>query len=135
MLLWSVPLLGLAFCVLMLRTFSPQIYDVIILHMTSVWYLCTFDHIATQQNGTKREEKAEGQEAPFRLLDVGIGTASALLANKGRVLSQNLHVTGVDYDAAYISAARGNVARAGMSARVTLHCASIYEWESPDGQP
>ena len=119
---------GLAFLVLALRAFSPQIYDAIILHMTSVWYMRAFDEIAA----TQRDSGGGG--APFRLLDVGIGTASALLANKGRIVSQNVHVTGVDYNAAYVAAARGNIAGAGMGARITVHCASIYEWASPHSE-
>ena len=73
----------------MVRAFSPQIYDIIILSMTKD-YFCTFDKIAKTQKKGK-----DGTPSPFRLLDVGIGWRQ-LLANKNRVMAQNVHVTGVD---------------------------------------
>ena len=81
-----IPLAGVVFVILMVRAFSPQIYDIIILSMTKVWYLCTFDKIAkTQKKGKDRTP------SPFRLLDVGIGTASAAATlNKNRVMAQNV---------------------------------------------
>ena len=109
--------------VVVLRRFSPQIYDAIILHMTSVWYARVFVKIAT----TQQQQNAKESDGPFRLLDVGIGTASALLAVKDSVRATKVQVVGVDYDSAYVAAARRNVSAAGMEDQVTLHCASIYE--------
>ena len=115
---------ALGAAVLALRRYSPLIYDTIILHMTSVWYATTFAKIARTQQQQKKKKDSDG---PFRLLDVGIGTASALIAVKDSVRATKVQVVGVDYDSTYIKAARSNVVAAGMEDQVTLHCASIYE--------
>lgn len=63
------------------------------------------------------------------LLDVGIGTASALLAHVPLLRERRLRVVGVDYDAAYVAAAATAVAAAGMSDVIAVVHASIYDYD------
>ncbi len=61
------------------------------------------------------------------LLDVGIGTAGALSANADLIHRKQLRVTGVDIDPDYVRRARRNLAKAGLSERVTVRLESIYD--------
>jgi len=71
----------------MMRT---VIYDALILRLTSRWYAEVLRRVP------------EGAS----LLDVGIGTAGALLANADLVKQKCLRVTGIDIDVDYIKCAR-----------------------------
>jgi 2-polyprenyl-3-methyl-5-hydroxy-6-metoxy-1,4-benzoquinol methylase len=71
----------------MIRSF---IYDTLILRLTSRWYAEVLRRVP---------ESAA-------LLDVGIGTAGALLANADVVKRKGLRVTGIDIDADYVDRAR-----------------------------
>ena len=61
------------------------------------------------------------------VLDVGIGTAGALLANAEQVTLKDSRITGIDIDAEYIEHARQALQRAGMSKRVVVERASVYD--------
>ncbi|GAB0492921.1 hypothetical protein MMPV_004191 [Pyropia vietnamensis] len=63
------------------------------------------------------------------LLDVGIGTASALLAHAPLLRERQLRVVGVDYDEAYVAAAAAAVAQAGMTDVIAVVHASIYDYD------
>ena len=77
-------LLGAAVGLLVLmRMFSSQVYDILICNMTAKWYAAVLDRLSNKQ----------------RILDVGIGTATALLRNKSIVELKALTVVGVDIDA------------------------------------
>ena len=65
--------------------------------------------------------------AGCHLLDVGIGTGSALLANRGVLLDKAVQVTGVDIDPAYVARCRTAVAEAGLSDRIEVRLESIYD--------
>jgi len=82
--------------VLLLRLFSADVYDKVIVWMTARWYAVVFDKL----------KKGE------RVLDVGIGTATALIENKATLLEKRLSVVGFDYDAAYVKKAEAVVAAA-----------------------
>jgi len=69
-----------------LRWFSADVYDMIIVWMTSKWYEVVFSRLK------------DGD----RVLDVGIGTATALVKNKALLLKKRLSVVGIDYEAAYV---------------------------------
>lgn len=69
------------------RLLSPQIYDLIILSMTTAWYSAA---LAAIPQGS-------------RVLDVGIGTASALKANGTLAQKKRLRIVGVDYDSSYVA--------------------------------
>ena len=108
-------LLALSGIIFLIRRHTANIYDVIIVHMTKKWYAAV---LADLPPGA-------------RVLDVGVGTASALVANKGALVAKDLTFVGVDYDAAYIRKGLRVVDRAGLAARVALRCASIYDYRAP----
>jgi len=60
------------------------------------------------------------------VLDVGIGTAGALLANAEQVTRKDLQITGIDIDADYGEHARHVLQHAGMSGRVRVSTESVY---------
>lgn len=62
-----------------------------------------------------------------RLLDVGIGTGSAVLRNAALLKERNLHVLGVDIDNAYLRRCLKRVAAAGLEDYVTPRLESIYD--------
>ncbi|KAJ9469369.1 hypothetical protein DIPPA_01750 [Diplonema papillatum] len=90
---------------------TPAIYDAIIVKMTARWYevvLGKLPHGAV-------------------IADIGIGTASALIANKKILVAKDIKVIGFDYDASYIRAAKAAVSSHGLEDHVQLHCLSIYD--------
>ncbi|GBG29724.1 Hypothetical Protein FCC1311_059452 [Hondaea fermentalgiana] len=95
----------------LMRVFSSQVYDVIIIRMTRTWYKAVMDRL----------------DANSRVLDVGIGTATALLRNKDLLDSKKMNFVGVDYDQAYIAAAKAKVHRAGASDQIQVLCKSIFD--------
>lgn len=70
----------------LLRVFSADVYDMVIVWMTAKWYSTVFNQLNSGD----------------RVLDVGIGTATALVKNKELLLAKRLSVIGLDYDAAYV---------------------------------
>mmetsp|Transcript_86896 Transcript_86896/g.218760 ORF Transcript_86896/g.218760 Transcript_86896/m.218760 type:complete len:272 (-) Transcript_86896:50-865(-) len=71
---------------ILLRCFAADVYDVVIVWMTAKWYAAVFDRLSRGD----------------RVLDVGIGTATALVKNKASLLEKRLSVVGIDYEAAYV---------------------------------
>lgn len=105
-------LLALLVAILILmRLFAARVYDIMIVHMTSRWYAAVIECLP----------------AKARVLDIGIGTASALVANRDEVSAKQLAVVGVDYEASYIARAEAVVKDAGLYDRVDLVCASVYD--------
>ena len=96
-----------------LRTIPPKIYDVVILNMTEVWYRTVLSRLP---DGTA-------------VLDVGIGTGGALCRCADLVRSKSLRIIGLDYDAAYVDAARQSIADAGLQDQVRVVCMSVYDEE------
>lgn len=92
----------------MIRSF---IYDTLILRLTSRWYAEVLGRVP------------EGAA----MLDVGIGTAGALLANAERVRRKGLRVTGIDVDADYVGRARGRVRDSAIAERVEVRLESVYD--------
>jgi SAM-dependent methyltransferase len=86
-----------------------RIYDAAIVHMTAGWYRAVL----------------ERQPPGCRLLDVGIGTGSALLANADLVRGKGLRVTGIDVDAAYVAHCRLAVAARDLADRVAVRLESV----------
>jgi|EP00945_MAST-04E_sp_MAST-4E-sp1_P006108 SAM-dependent methyltransferase len=115
----------------LLRTFSPQIYDVIIIHMTSKWYMAFFEKVAKNKNFLKMRKSKDNP--PFRVLDVGIGTATALITQKEYLEKLNVEVVGVDYDATYVKAAQKSLEAENISGKVQVHCCSIYSATPVEG--
>lgn len=86
------------------------IYDALILRLTSRWYTGVLERIP--EGGT--------------LLDVGIGTAGALLANADLVKQKGIHVTGIDIDVDYISSARRRLQDSLLKDHATVCLESVY---------
>eukprot|EP00978_Attheya_sp_CCMP212_P002056 scaffold4235_cov56-Attheya_sp.AAC.1 len=61
------------------------------------------------------------------ILDVGIGTASALLSCKDLIISKNLRILGMDIDEAYLDAANQKIKECGLERHVQVKCLSIYD--------
>lgn len=74
---------------LALRVFAADVYDGVIVWMTARWYAAVFEKL----------NKGD------RVLDVGIGTATALVKNKTAMLEKHLSFVGIDYEAAYVKKA------------------------------
>jgi SAM-dependent methyltransferase len=93
-----------------------HVYDAVIVGMTAAWYRAVLQRLPTG----------------FRLLDVGIGTGAALIANADLLVAKGLDVTGVDVDAAYVERCRHAIERRGLHGRVTVRLESI---DVHDGGP
>jgi 2-polyprenyl-3-methyl-5-hydroxy-6-metoxy-1,4-benzoquinol methylase len=92
----------------MIRSF---IYDTLILRLTSGWYAEVLRRVP------------EGAT----LLDVGIGTAGALLANGDLVKRKCLRVVGVDIDADYIARARQRLRGSSLAGLAEVRLESVYD--------
>eukprot|EP00756_Hemistasia_phaeocysticola_P040701 Hpha_TRINITY_DN16877_c2_g6::TRINITY_DN16877_c2_g6_i1::g.153231::m.153231 len=102
---------GVVASAVLMRLFAADVYDIVIVKMTAKWYAAVLNRLD------------EGS----RVLDIGIGTASALCVHS-KTLQQRRHTfVGVDYDAAYIKKANQVAARAAVSDRLRLHCKSVYD--------
>jgi SAM-dependent methyltransferase len=93
------------------RRARARIYDRAIVGLTAGWY------------------RAVLQRLPFgcRLLDIGIGTGGALLANADALREKDIHVTGVDIDAAYVETCTRAIVERGLSDRIAARLESIYD--------
>jgi ubiquinone/menaquinone biosynthesis C-methylase UbiE len=107
--LWIVA--GLAIIMFLARRYAAEVYDIIIVKMTQRWYAAVLEDIGKSQ----------------RILDVGIGTATALIKNKDLVVKNDIKVVGVDYEEAYVTKAQDMVQSAGLKDRVVVFCLSIYD--------
>lgn len=87
------------------------IYDTLILRLTSRWYAEVLKRLP------------EGAA----LLDVGIGTAGALLANADLVEQKRLQVTGIDIDADYVKRARRRLQDFALGTPVEVRLESVYD--------
>jgi SAM-dependent methyltransferase len=92
----------------MMRSF---LYDTLILRLTSRWYAEVLRRVP------------EGAA----LLDVGVGTAGALLANADLLKQKRLRVTGIDIDADYVSRARRRLDDSALADRAAVHLESVYD--------
>lgn len=87
------------------------VYDTLILGLTSRWYA----------------EVLRRVPRGAALLDVGIGTAGALLANADLVERKGLRVVGIDIDADYVASARQRIGRSSLADRVEVRLESAYD--------
>lgn len=95
----------------MLALFRSKVYDTTILHMTTKWYEAVLSQCP--QNST--------------ILDVGIGTAGALINCSSIVKNRGLKIVGVDYDNDYVTQARVGLEKAGLSESVQVVHKSVYD--------
>jgi len=89
------------------------IYDKAVVWLTKSWYAAVIDRVA---DGAK-------------ILDVGVGTGGALVANAEGVKAKGLQILGVDIDADYINTCRQRVAEANLSEHVEVRQVSILDVE------
>lgn len=95
------------------------IYNQFLVPMTRRWYAAV---LARLPDGA-------------RMLDVGIGTAGAVVANAATVRERGLHIVGVDIDADYLKQAKKSLDKAGLSDQVDVfhepieahHPRSLYD--------
>ena len=85
------------------------VYDALIVRMTSDWYRAVLRRLPSR----------------CRLLDVGIGTGAALIANADLLVEKDVRIVGVDVDAAYVERCRRAIVRRGLGDRVTVRLESI----------
>lgn len=95
----------------MLQRVRSAIYDAAIVGLTAGWYRAVLSRLPARSH----------------LLDVGIGTGGALLANAGLVRERDLRVTGVDIDADYVRRCAAAVQQAGLGDRITPRLESILD--------
>ena len=91
-----------------------HIYDVLIVHMTKQWYALVLAEIPNNA----------------RVLDIGVGTAAALLHNGDTLLAKQQHWVGIDYDQQYIEHARKLLATHPLPLQrsIDLHHISVYDY-------
>ncbi|AKJ94916.1 methyltransferase type 11 [Thioalkalivibrio versutus] len=87
------------------------LYDRFVLKLTTPWYAEVFQRLVKDAV----------------VLDVGVGTAGALLANADAIRDKRLHVVGIDIDADYIAHARRRLPGSGVEDRVELRQESVYD--------
>ncbi|MEA5445696.1 class I SAM-dependent methyltransferase [Gammaproteobacteria bacterium AB-CW1] len=87
------------------------LYDCLLPRLTARWYRAVIERLP---------EECE-------LLDVGIGTAGALLANAELLRDKRMWVRGVDVDADYVERARRRLANSTVADRVEVRLESIYD--------
>lgn len=86
-------------------------YDRVIVALTSRWYAEVLARLPRHA----------------RLLDVGVGTAGALLAQARLLQRRDLHVVGVDIDGDYVRRARQRVAASPVRERVEIRHESLAD--------
>lgn len=87
------------------------IYDALITRLTARWYAEVLKRVP------------EGAA----LLDVGIGTAGALVANADLVKRKCLHITGIDIDSDYVERARRRLRASPLTERAEVCLQSVYD--------
>ena len=111
-----------AIVLVLVRTLSPRIYDHVIVSMTRTWYAAFLSR----------------SKVGDRVLDVGIGTASALCENASAVRTKKLNIVGVDYEKRYVEYSKSVIKSCGLEERVRTVHASVYvtliirSWKSDD---
>jgi len=91
--------------------FRGFVYDRLLSGLTSRWYAEVLSRVP------------EGAG----LLDVGIGTAAALLENSDRVKQKDIQVTGIDIDADYVERARARLRDSALHQSVDVRLESVYD--------
>ncbi|GMI54473.1 hypothetical protein ScalyP_jg12060 [Parmales sp. scaly parma] len=97
--------------VLIMRSNSAVVYDKVIIHMTALWYATVIDIVPINTS----------------MLDIGIGTATALLENAPSLRSKKIKVKGVDYNKKYVAAAQKSALKHFDQTTVSVHHGSVYD--------
>jgi len=85
------------------------VYDAAIVGLTADWYRAVLERLP---NGC-------------RLLDVGIGTGAALIANADVLREKDVRVTGIDIDAAYVDRCRRTLVEKRLDRWIAVHLESV----------
>jgi len=110
-----LPLVWLGVALIVSKTsLSARIYNAFIVNMTSAWYRAVFEQLPPNTV----------------VLDVGIGTARALVMNADIIQEKNLTIYGVDISSQYIKAAQQAVVEYELTSHVQVACHSIYDVQS-----
>lgn len=96
-----------------LRLARAKVYDALIVRLTTGWYAEVLYRLPKRS----------------KLLDVGIGTGTALANNRDLLVSKGISVEGVDYDADYVDKCRALIAERELKDRVSVRHASIYDFK------
>lgn len=91
------------------------IYNQFLVPLTRGWYAAVLDRLP------------DGA----RMLDVGIGTAGAVVANAKTVRERRLRIVGVDIDADYVKQARASLEKVGLSDQVDVRLEAIENHHPP----
>lgn len=91
--------------------FRSTIYDATFARLTAPWY---------------REVLAR-VPVGAHLLDIGVGTASALARNGGIILERRLRITGIDIDADYIARGQQRIRKKGLDGHIRLVLESVHD--------
>ena len=86
------------------------IYDTLIVNMTEKWYRSCLSKL----------------EDGSTVLDVGVGTAGALLRCLDLVESKKLKIIGIDYNGFYIKSAEKSIEKANASDRISVYELDLY---------
>lgn len=95
----------------MVKKLPSLIYDNMILHMTEVWYQSVLTRV----------------ECDSSMIDVGIGTAGALLRCREILQSKRITVHGIDYNPFYIDSANASIKNQNLQNRITVQNLSVYD--------
>ena len=92
--------------------FAPEIYDGLIVSMTELWYRAVLETLPDEA----------------RVIDIGVGTGSALVRNAAILRQKRLRVVGVDYDAAYVAHAARAIAGSDLrGTSIAVMCKSVFD--------
>jgi ubiquinone/menaquinone biosynthesis C-methylase UbiE len=95
-------------------SFRSIVYDVLVLRMTTIWY----DVVLRRLH--------EGST----ILDIGIGTAGALIHCQDLLKTRNIRVVGIDYDQDYVMEAQKAIAKEGLQDYISVLHMSVYDMET-----
>ncbi len=95
----------------MASLWRSALYDFLILRLTARWYAEVLHRLPDGAG----------------VLDVGIGTGGALLANAECVRRKRLRITGIDIDADYVRRARRRLRGSLLADQVQVHLESVYD--------
>ncbi|MCH7666881.1 MAG: hypothetical protein IH936_13250 [Acidobacteria bacterium] len=86
------------------------IYDAMMVRLTAAWYKAVLERL----------------RVGARVLDVGIGTGSALLKNRELVVERDLRIVGLDINQHYVEKCRNNI---GHQLQELVERQSHWQWE------
>jgi SAM-dependent methyltransferase len=93
-----------------------RVYDAAIVPLTAAWYRAVLERLPEH----------------CRVLDVGIGTGAALVANAALLAVKHVSVTGIDVDSAYVAQCRRAISRANLDQLVDVRLESVYDHRDAD---